>query len=71
MPARAVSGPANRYVREFGDCPCSSCSGDYVLDPERRELKRGSKVIAVGPHVFDLLVYLVQNRERVVSKDDS
>jgi TolB-like protein len=26
-------------------------------------------VIAVGPQVFDLLVYLVQNREHVVSKD--
>jgi TolB-like protein len=44
--------------------------GDCVLDPDRRELTRGSELIAVGPQVFDLLVYLVQNRERVVSKDD-
>ena len=43
--------------------------GDCVLDPERRELTRGSKAVAVGPQVFDLLVYLVRNRERVVSKD--
>jgi TolB-like protein len=43
--------------------------GDYVLDPDRRELTRGSEAIAVGPQVFDLLVYLVQNREHVVSKD--
>ena len=43
---------------------------DYVLDPDRRELTRGSKAIAIGPQVFDLLLYLVQNRERVVSKDD-
>ncbi len=43
--------------------------GDYVLDPDRRELTRGSEAIAVGPKVFDLLVYLVQNREHVVSKD--
>ncbi len=42
---------------------------DCVLDPERRELTRGSEPIAVGPQVFDLLLYLVQNRERVVSKD--
>jgi TolB-like protein len=42
---------------------------DYVLDPERRELTRGSEAIAVGPQVFDLLLYLVQNREHVVSKD--
>jgi TolB-like protein len=44
--------------------------GDYVLDTDRRELTRGSELIATGPQVFDLLVYLVQNRERVVSKDD-
>jgi TolB-like protein len=43
---------------------------DYRLDPERRELSRGSDAIATGPQVFDLLLYLVRNRERVVSKDD-
>jgi TolB-like protein len=43
---------------------------DYVLDSDRRELTRGSERIATGPQIFDLLVYLVQNRERVVSKDD-
>lgn len=42
---------------------------DCVLDPERRELMRASEAIAVGPQVFDLLLYLVQNREHVVSKD--
>src|SRR5262249_26207481 len=44
--------------------------GDYALDIDRRELMRGSEVISIGPQVFDLLVYLVQNRERVISKDD-
>jgi TolB-like protein len=44
--------------------------GDYVLDIDRRELTRGSEQISLGPQVFDLLVYLVKNRERVVSKDD-
>ncbi len=43
---------------------------DHVLDVERRELKRGSALIAVEPQVFDLLVYLLRNRDRVVSKDD-
>jgi TolB-like protein len=43
---------------------------DYVLDLDRRELTRGSKAIAAGPQVFDLLVYLIQNREHVVSKDN-
>ena len=43
---------------------------DYVLDPDRRELTRGSEAISIGPQVFDLLLYLVRNREHVVSKDD-
>ena len=43
---------------------------DYTLDTDRRELRRGSQPVAVEPQVFDLLVYLVQNRDRVVSKDD-
>ncbi len=43
---------------------------DYVLDPERRELTRGADPVAIGPQVFDLLLYLVRNREHVVSKDD-
>src|ERR1051326_7985592 len=41
-----------------------------VLDIERRELHRGSEAVAVQPQVFDLLVYLIENRDRVVSKDD-
>ena len=43
---------------------------DHTLDTDRRELRRGSASIAVEPQVFDLLVYLVQNRDHVVSKDD-
>ncbi len=42
----------------------------HVLDCERRELRRGQEAVAVEPQVFDLLVYLVRNRDRVVSKDD-
>jgi TolB-like protein/Flp pilus assembly protein TadD len=44
--------------------------GDFLLDPDRRDLTQASKPVSVGPQVFDLLVYLIQNRERVVSKDD-
>ena len=43
---------------------------DHTLDTDRRELRRGCEPIAVEPQVFDLLIYLVQNRDRVVSKDD-
>src|SRR5262245_12411348 len=44
--------------------------GNHVLDVGRRELRQGAQGITVEPQVFDLLVYLVQNRDRVVSKDD-
>jgi pimeloyl-ACP methyl ester carboxylesterase/DNA-binding winged helix-turn-helix (wHTH) protein len=43
---------------------------DYALDIDRRELKRAGELVAVEPQVFDLLVFLIRNRERVVSKDD-
>jgi TolB-like protein len=43
---------------------------DHTLDTARRELRRGAESVCVEPQVFDLLVYLVRNRERVVSKDD-
>ena len=43
---------------------------DHTLDTDTRELRRGGTPIAVQPQVFDLLTYLVQNRDRVVSKDD-
>ena len=41
-----------------------------MLDTDTRELRRGCELIAVEPQVLDLLVYLVENRDRVVSKDD-
>jgi TolB-like protein len=44
--------------------------GDCEIDVERRELRRDKAVVHVEPQVFDLLIYLVRNRERVVSKDD-
>jgi len=43
---------------------------NQILDLDRRELRRGREAIPVEPQVFDLLVYLVQNHDRVVSKDD-
>ena len=44
--------------------------GDFALDTDRRELKHGAGLVALEPQVFDLLVFLIQNRDRVVSKDD-
>lgn len=43
---------------------------DYALDADLRELVRGNSPVPVEPQVFDLLLYLIRNRERVVTKDD-
>ena len=42
----------------------------YQLDTDRRELRRKGELLSVEPKVFDLLAYLVDSRDRVVSKDD-
>ena len=44
--------------------------GQYFLDPQCYELRRGKEVVKVEPQVFGLLTHLIENRERVVSKDD-
>jgi DNA-binding winged helix-turn-helix (wHTH) protein/tetratricopeptide (TPR) repeat protein len=46
------------------------CFENQVLDLTRRELLRDGKTIPVEPKTFDLLVYLVENRDRLVTKDD-
>ena len=42
----------------------------YSLDTDRRELRRGTNLISIEPQVFDVLVFLIRNRTRVVSRDD-
>jgi TolB-like protein len=44
--------------------------GEHVLDTDRHELRFGDELVAIEPQVFDLLTYLVQNRDRVVTKDE-
>jgi TolB-like protein len=58
-----------------GRAPCSECDvrylfEDYALDADRRELFRGVAPLSLEPQVFDLLLYLIRNREHVVSKHD-
>ncbi len=43
---------------------------NFVLDASRRELRRKGHLVPVEPQVFDLLLHLLNNRDRVVSKDD-
>jgi len=43
---------------------------DYALDADLRELHRGQVTVPVPPKVFDLIEYLIRERNRVVSKDE-
>ena len=43
---------------------------NFSLDTERRELHCGAEPRPVEPQVFDLLEYLIRNRDHVVSRDD-
>lgn len=42
---------------------------DCSLDPARRELRLGGKIVTVEPQVFDLIEFLVRQRDHVVSRD--
>ena len=43
---------------------------DVEIDITQQELRRAGKIVHVEPQVFDLLVHLARNRDRVVSKDE-
>jgi TolB-like protein len=43
---------------------------DFEIDVARYELRRADKIVPIEPQVFDLLVYLVRNCNRIVSKND-
>jgi DNA-binding winged helix-turn-helix (wHTH) protein len=44
------------------------CFGDFVLDPETRELCRGGDPISLSPKAYQLLEILVANRPKALSK---
>jgi TolB-like protein len=44
--------------------------GNFSLDTERLELRRSDTLVAIEPQVFSVLVYLIENRDRVVGKDE-
>lgn len=44
--------------------------GDFVLDPQRFELRKAGVPVSLEPQVFRLIQLLIENRDRMVSKDD-
>lgn len=48
-------------IYEFGPCQ---------IDSERQELRLSGELASVQPQVFSLILYLIEHRRRVVSKDE-
>lgn len=44
--------------------------GEFYLDTGSLELKQNGQLLGTEPQVFSLLIYLIENRDRVVSKDE-
>ena len=42
----------------------------YELDVDAFELRHHGELVAVEPQVFDVLAYLVERRDRVVTKEE-
>jgi TolB-like protein/DNA-binding winged helix-turn-helix (wHTH) protein len=43
---------------------------DFEINVARQELRRVGAIVHIEPQVFDLLVHLIRNRDRIVSKDE-
>jgi DNA-binding winged helix-turn-helix (wHTH) protein len=43
--------------------------GDYELDAQLYPLRRAGELVELEPKVFDLLAYLIEHHDRVVSKN--
>jgi DNA-binding winged helix-turn-helix (wHTH) protein len=46
------------------------CFGSWELDIACQELRRTGQIVAIEPKVFQALLYLLQHRDRVVTKDE-
>jgi len=44
--------------------------GDHVLDTRKFEVRNGDRLVAAEPQVLSLLFLLIENRDRLVSKDE-
>src|SRR5277367_894099 len=44
--------------------------GQFVLDPDKRALCRADSPVSLTPRAFDVLLFLVQNPNRLVTKEE-
>jgi TolB-like protein len=69
-PAKYLAAALDFSWFSLGEAGMRLVFEDCVLDLDRRELQRASRVVPTPPQVFDLLAYLAKCRERVVSRDE-
>src|ERR1044072_5699590 len=51
--------------------PLMQCRlAEFEIDLSQQELRRSGKSVHIEPQVFDLIVHLVRNHDRIVSKDE-
>src|SRR3954451_3054874 len=43
---------------------------EFEIDLSQQELRRSGESVHIEPQVFDLIVHLVRNHDRIVSKDE-
>ena len=53
-----------------GDMKRTICFAEFELDTAHRRLMREGEQVVLNPKAFDLLVFLAENRGRVVTKDE-
>jgi DNA-binding winged helix-turn-helix (wHTH) protein/Flp pilus assembly protein TadD len=46
------------------------CFGEFVLDPRTRTLSRAGSPVSLTPKAFDVLLFLTQNPNRLVTKEE-
>lgn len=67
--ARQLTAAASRmHTESMGPSACRF--GDFVLDRATRELWRGEERVALPAKAFDCIVYLLDQRERAVGRDE-
>src|ERR1700739_1302827 len=60
IPTNDLPTPASDFYR----------FGQFVLDPRRRTLCREDSLVVLTPTAFDVLIFLVQNPNRLVTKEE-
>ena len=43
---------------------------EFTLNTAKREVQRGAEAVKIEPRTYELLIYLLENRDRAIGKDE-